>query len=128
MLSILATALALVSADPTTSFNQPDSKVEMSNPVAATCTIKSPTNTLMQTQCAVVALRDNAVTGVGFATEGGNILFIGVLVEESLHVGAIMVGETPYEAEGACIATQGKVTCVAAPVGGEATLAVQAVY
>ncbi len=127
MLSILAAALALVSADPTTNFAQ-QSKVETSDPIVATCTIKSPTNNLMQVPCAVVALRDDTVTGVGFATEGGNILFVGVLVDEGLQVGAIMVGDTPYEAQGACVATEGKVTCVAAPVGGTATLAVQAVY
>lgn len=128
MLSILAAALALVSADPTTNFTQQESKVETSDPIAATCTIKSPTNQLMQSQCVVIALRDESVTGVGFAIDGGNILFIGVPVEQGLQVGAIMVGGTPYEAEGACVATEGKVTCVAAPIGGTATLAVQAVY
>lgn len=128
MLSILAAALALVSADPTTNFTQQESKVETSNPIAATCTIKSPSNQLMQSQCVVVAVRDETVTGVGFAVEGGNILFLGVAVEEGLQVGAVMVAGTPYEAEGACVATEGKVTCIAAPVGGTVTLAVQAVY
>ena len=128
MLSILAAALALVSADPTTNFTQQESKVETSNPIVATCTIKSPSNNLMQVPCAVIAARDEAVTGVVFATEGGNIMFLGVEGENGLHVGAIVVGDTPYEAEGACVATEAKVVCVASPVGGTVTVAVQAVY
>lgn len=127
MLSILAAALALVSADPTTNFTE--TKVETSEPVAAICTIKSPTNSLIQAQCAIVAMRDDTVSGVAFATEGGNIMFLGVAVEGGLNVGAVMVGETLYEAEGACAAEQGKVTCAVRPTnGGTATLAVQAVY
>ena len=128
MLSILAAALALISADPTTNFNQ-ETKVETSEPVAAICTIKSPTNSLIQSQCAIIALRDDTVSGVAFATEGGNIMFLGIAVEGGLNVGAVMVGETLYEAEGACAAEQGKVTCVVKPTnGGTATLAIQAVY
>lgn len=127
MFAILSAALALVTADPTLKV---ESTVKTSEPVQAVCTVKFPTNAQpVQAPCIVVAMADGDVTGIAFAFgNDSNIGFIGDAVETGVEVKVIMLGETPYQAQGVCVAEPGKVACVGAPAGSSTPLVVVAEY
>ena len=127
MLAILTAALALVTADPTLTV---ESTTQTSEPVQAICTVKFPTNAQpVQAPCVVVAMAEGDVTGVAFAFGAdSNIGFIGNAVETGVEVKVIMLGDTPYQAQGICVAEPGKVACVGAPAGSSTPLVVVAEY
>lgn len=124
MFAIIAAALAITSADPTTT------TMKTTEPVQAVCSIKFPTKSdPVQVPCVAVAMSEDNMTGVAFVFDAeSSVIFVGNANEGGVKVEVVMIGEKPFSAEGVCVAEPGKIACVAAPPGAASPLVVLAEY